>query len=483
MVFRFRRRKKKDPPVFLGFSAADNMPIWAPMSSLMRHAVTIGSSGSGKTAELLRVIDTYLLRGDTSIVVLDMKSDSYEILQTMLSHKWPTWVFTDRQGNSSHLFSLFHQDFWANLNPVQKADIEQASMGMTLSRAYGASWYTDAQLSHMVRLQKEYPNINNFAEQAGLLDQDLRDKRSNIHPSVRKDGAHSLLVLQRLALCDSVNYRNHYPQEVLDRSIDLARLFREPCCLYAGLSATLSPIAAPEIGRLLLSALLMTGMHMTPNERKMKVILIIDECQTLVTAAAMLKRALEQARSLNISVVLSSQLAADFKLESGEDLTSTVFGNTNVQSWHAVRDELGISQLIALGGKTLELQQSLTIGNGPNGETEARTYQEFVINRYEANQILAASSKPNHFFVRIADMPEFRGLPFLARCPYHISEAEYKRRVNAPWPAQEPGMIVVGDTEPRSEDKPKTSRKTPEGRSRLLGEGIEFIPEDFRGEI
>ena len=263
------------------------------------------------------------------------------------------------------------------------------------------------------------------------------------------------------AECDALNPRPHYSKEVLDNAIDMSRFYKEPCCLYAGLNAMLAPTTSPEIARILLSSLLMAGMAMPRAERKMHVVIIFDEWQTAISATSVLERALQQSRSVGASLVLSNQTCGDFK-QKDADLTSTVYGNTASQAWFSVRDPLGLEQLSQLGGKTVENTMSESFGQGPNGETYTRSYHQQIVNRFEGNDIARASSIPNQFVTRICineGLAHYDGLPFVAKADFHITQEEYHKRLNAPWPEATPDTIIVGQ-QPQGEPQPKlTPRK------------------------
>ena len=103
-----------------------------------------------------------------------------------------------------------------------------------------------------------------------------------------------------------------------------------------------------------------------------------------------------------------------------------------------------------------------------------------MINRFEANDIAKASSIPGQFFIRIrpnSGLSHYDGLPFVATCPYHITEEEYSRRQQAKWPPATRGMIVVGE-QPQVQELPEeitparsaTPQTTPVLSTGTLGE-------------
>ena len=372
--------KDERDAVFRGLVEHDGSLILPPMKTNMAHQAFIGGSGSGKTSYLQMLIESYLQRGDTSIFILDLKADTHELYASARyaarklrrRHKQgspeyqpvPIWQFSDRQGFATNLFSLMSQEFWGKLNPLQRTDIQQASMGLSTSRKYGVSWFSDASLAIILFVLEKYPDVRSFSELAKRLDYIRARKPNPLPEQLRKDGQHTSLILNRLVKCESLNPRPHHPKDVLDNAIDMSRFYKEPCVCYAGLSAMLGPITAPEIARVLFSSLLMAGMVMSQQERKMNVVIIGDEIQTMLSSISIMERAMQQARAVGASILLSNQTSADYQ-SGDDDMSSTIFGNTAIQQWFSVGDQIGIDQLIKFGGKTVDKTMSENLWSWP----------------------------------------------------------------------------------------------------------------------
>ena len=70
--------------IFLGRVLVDNSPVLLPLSDFESHMSAIGSTRSGKTAFFIHLIEQALRLG-YSIIVLDLKADSFELLHTMMA--------------------------------------------------------------------------------------------------------------------------------------------------------------------------------------------------------------------------------------------------------------------------------------------------------------------------------------------------------------------------------------------------------------
>jgi len=69
--------------LYLGKIQYDQTPILTPLSVARKHIWAVGGTGSGKTTFLTSLIEQFACRGDTSIVVGDLKADSFELLATV----------------------------------------------------------------------------------------------------------------------------------------------------------------------------------------------------------------------------------------------------------------------------------------------------------------------------------------------------------------------------------------------------------------
>lgn len=252
--------------------------------------------------------------------------------------------------------------------------------------------------------------------------------------------------LDRLIELDNSNDDERYSKPVLEGQIDFSCLYKEQCAVFCGLDTTKSPLAAPELARILLASTLLSGVALDPKERKVPVVVIQDEYNAYLSPG-LTKNALNIARAADCSLHLATQSLSDLKLGHGaDDTTSTVLNNTAMQLFHAVRDEAGLRTLLTLGGKTLSSVLSETTSDGPNGITNSTTVSQNVVPRFDVNQINEISAAEDQFLMRIRknDVAPYDGHLFAARCGYHISEEEYRKRCTSPWPKPEEDTLIVG---------------------------------------
>ena len=505
--------KEEAESLFMGQVEKDDAPLLVPLSTARRHIWAVGGTGSGKTTFLTSLVEQFGYRGDTSIIVGDLKADSYELLSSLQwvreklgeraekrrvelqrrtpgeleqqaapTRKMPLWHLTNRPGCASHVFSLFHQPEWKVLSATQRTDVLMAAMALSYSRSFGESWYSDACYHLLYFVVSKYPEIRSFKELAQRIALEIRHaKHHELSSSVKHDGEHVRLVLERLASADSFHQDDRLPPSVIENSVQLGRVFREPCLMYCAFSSLVAPTSSPELLRVLVSALLTIGTMV--RDRHTKVLLVLDEWQRMV--AGNIELLLQQARSLDVTVVLANQTVADLK-QGSIDLTSTVEGNTSIQAWFKDFDQVGMQQIQTFGGLTVETFQDYSRTESLNAVTETTSLRQSLVNRMAVNEIAAASSRQSNFIARIADnagYAHYDGIPFIARYAYHLTEAEYQQRLERPWPGKSEDKIEVGDMQrhrvgTKSVDVPMNRSKP---RRRVIGSGAIERPSKTHG--
>lgn len=453
--------------LYLGNVESDNAPVLVPLAAAQKHIWAVGGTGSGKTTFLTSLIEQIGYRNDTSIFVGDLKADTYELLATLqwvrtavarrTGRETPMWTLTNRHGLASHLFSLFHQPQWHRLSVTQKTDVLMAAMSLSFSRSFGESWYSDACYHLLHFVLRKYREIFSFRELAERVAYEVKTaKEHELSRSVKQDGEHVRLVLERLACADAFNQHRGLSSDVTGGALHLGRLFREPCFVYGAFSSLLAPTTSPELLRIMVSAMLTIGTMI--EDRTTRVLLVLDEWQRMV--AGNLELLLQQARSLGVTVVLANQSVADLQ-QGSIDLTSSVEANTTVQAWFKDVDQLGIEQLKRFAGMTIDTLQDVSRTDTAQGAITSVTTKEIAVNRFETNEIAAAASRPDTYILRITDncgYAHYDGLPFVTRYEYHITKAERERRERCAWPAPTGGTILVGQSETAREQPPAVAQ-------------------------
>lgn len=390
-------------------------------------------------------------RGDCSLIVLDLKADSHELLATLEAIQarvqrerkvhLPLKVFSN-QKKHSFAFNPLRQPYWEKLNRRTQTDILCGATGLTYGTEYGMAYYGSANEAVLDHTLKMYPGLRSFAEIAEAVGAVLEAaKKRDLNPEIRKAGVHVQEVMKRLAECETLNVTETtgHSQEVLDAAIDLESVFVQPQLLYFHLSAVLSPSGAPEIARLVTYLLLAAA---TQTERKHQVYLVIDEFQRMV--AGNLEYMLQLARSMGVGVILANQSLSDLR-KGTTDLIPALEANCRLRQWLAVSSLDDAERVSRQSGLTIDYEKSESVSVNARGEkTTSVTATEKVVPRLTMNDILKAS---NHRFRSILKLTrsegyaQYSGLPFIVESGFHISAEEYARRRAFPWP-ELPGSFL-----------------------------------------
>lgn len=432
--------------LYLGRIVADGSPVLVPRKVFEEHAHGLGDSGSGKTSLFLSPLIEQLVRtGPCSVIVVDLKADSLELLATLQSCQefmrreknieMPLKYFSNQVGKSTYAFNPLTQPFWNDFDLLTRTDITCGASGLTYGTDYGAGYYSSANAAILYHAFKTFPNVKTFSELADCIGQVLtKAKRNELHPEIRKAGVHVHEVIKRLKACQSLNVTSDtgHDSDVVEQAIDLTKVFEEPQLLYFHLSATLSPSGAPEIARLVNYMLLAAA---TKAERKHPVFLVIDEFQRMV--ANNLEYMLQLARSMGVGVILANQSMEDLK-KTQTNLIPAIEANCRLRQWFSVSSSDDQKRLIDASGQTVDLSRSWSESVGGDGRrTVSYSEAEQVVNRFSLNDVLLTSDHPFRSILRIsrgAGYAQYGGLPCIIESQFHISEAEYQRRRATPWP-------------------------------------------------
>ncbi len=443
--------------IYLGRVVADGSPAIVSKKVLREHAHGLGDSGSGKTSLFLCPIIEQLVRsGDCSVIVLDLKGDSLELLASLESAakfarekhrlRMPLKHFSNQADRASFAFNPLSQVFWGEVDLITRTDILCAACGLSYGADYGQGYYSSANAAILHCAIKTFPNVANFVELADCIGEVMvTAKKSELHPEIRKAGVHVHEVIKRLAACAPLNVTQSTPHHpgVFRDSINMVELFQEPQLMYFHLPATLSPSAAAEIGRLANYMLLAAS---TQTERRVPVYLVIDEFQRMV--ASNLEYMLQLARSMGVGVILANQSLQDLK-KGTTNLIPTVEANCRLRQWFGVSCSEDQERLIQNGGVTVDYLSSISETTGRDGfVSQSYSQQEQIVSRVTINDILLTTDHPLRSFLRISrgeGYAQYGGMPVAIESTYHISQQEYQRRRKLIWPAGE-GTFVPKET-------------------------------------
>lgn len=396
-----------------------------------------------------------MLPADCSVIVLDLKADSLELLATLQaaaerarrehSIAMPLKFFSNQPTKATFAFNPMTQPFWDKFDLLTRTDILCAANGLSYGTDYGAGFYSSANAAILHHAMKTFPHVRTFTELADCIGHVLTSaQKRELHPEIRKAGVHVHEVIKRLKACEALNVTGAtgHSREVVEQSIDLTQVFQEPQLLYFHLSSTLSPSGAPEIARLVTYMLLAAA---TQCERRHPVFLVIDEFQRIV--ANNLEYMLQLARSMGVGVILANQSMEDLR-KGNTNLIPAIEANCRLRQWFSVSSSDDQLRLMEGSGLTVDRQRGWSTSTNSSGETTTSYSEtEQVVNRFTMNEVLLTSDHPFRSFIRIgrgAGYAQYGGMPVIIESEFHISEEEYQRRRAMPWP-EAPGTFVPAD--------------------------------------
>tara|TARA_R110002049_G_scaffold309101_2_gene516911 strand:- start:37138 stop:39807 length:2670 start_codon:yes stop_codon:yes gene_type:complete len=457
--------------IYLGRVSYDQSPMLVPTDIFKEHAHFLGDSGSGKTARgLAPFIEQVLGTGKASAMILDLKGDSQELLQTVRCGvktakelddvEVPIRYFSLRDDQATYGFNPFRLSSWQLLNDLQKTDILCGAMGLIYGSDYGEGYYSSANASVLYATVRHFPNVASFEELAEKIGYVLaRPKAHGLDAKSRDAGNHVKMTVTRLASIAALNVgEDSTPNEdVLEHCIDPGRLFAAPEAHYYSMSATLGPGSSPEVARF---ATFMLMMASTLSKRDVPVYLIIDEFQRM--ASKNLDYLLQLARSMGVAVILANQSMQDLQRY---DLVSVLETNCRYRQWFAISGWDDQERLSRHSGETVDLLNGESISSSTNDKgtttSSSHSVNEFVGPRLTQNDIKLVSDDDRKSIVLInrgSGYAQYGGMPVVIESDFHISQEEYRSRKQTPWPTDDIGTFI-----PANWDRP-ASRGTRRGR-------------------
>lgn len=441
--------------LYLGRVSFDQSPMLVPHDVFREHAHFLGDSGSGKTARgLAPFIEQVLGSGNASVMVLDLKGDSPELLQTLrkgaetakelTGNEVPVRYFTLREELATYGFNPFKLACWDKLNDLQKTDILCGALGLNYGTDYGEGYFSSANASVLYATVSHFPDIKNFEQLRDRIAFVIsRPKSHGLDDKSRDAGNHVRMSVTRLAAIASLNISDECTPnaEVLRHNIDPTRLFASAEAHYFSLSTTLGPGSSPEIARLA-TYMLLTAATMT--DRSVPVYLVIDEFQRM--ASRNLDYLLQLARSMGVAVILANQSMQDLKRY---DLISTLETNCRYRQWFAISGWDDQDRLSQASGETIDTLDSVSVTHSTSdrGASTSTNHssREVVSPRLTKNDVKLVSDDDRKSIVLInrgSGYAQYGGMPVVIESDFHISQAEYGNRKSAPWPSDDTGTFV-----------------------------------------
>jgi len=452
--------------LLLGVNAHDDSPVIVPRSVFREHAHLLGDSGSGKTSLGIASLLTQFIRfGDCSVVVIDLKGDDTALMEGArieaeragIRFRW----FTNELDRPTYIFNPLLQSHLAKLSLYQRTDILTSSLGLQYGTDYGRGYFSDANSEMLYHALKARPEgVPSFVELAAVL----REKTPfrSVPEDLRAAGAHLSAIINRLADTQALNAttKGGCPESAMASAIDMSDVFRRPQVLYFHLASAIGMASTAEIARLALYSLL-TAAKTAEGERT-QVYLFVDEFQRIVSTN--LELFLQQARSLNIGVILANQTLGDLKT-ADTDLIPTVRANTRFRQIFAASDLVEQEEIIKTSGETTVFSRAWSqyLGN-VLGASGTFSLSETLSPRLRVNDVLLATDHPQQSIVQVRrgqGYAQFGGFPFVMTSTFHITQEEYERRKRAPWPERDGETIRPTLITPQATAGPRPEPSVP----------------------
>ena len=445
--------------IFLGKVAIDGSPVQIDRSLICQHVHFLGRTGSGKTSMgLVPMTEQLIIPADASVIAIDLKGDSLELLAAMesarqqtkkrLGKEMPLRVFSMKNDVHTFGFNPFLTKGWKKLSILERTDIVCSALGIDYGSEYGKAFFSACNAALIIAANQENPDAMSFRQLLQEVERILRSKESDqLLPEIKKNAAHAWFTLKRMSALDAINVTapTLASPDVLDHQIELSDFFVRPQLAYFQLPSTIAASAAPAIGRLVAQFLLLAGNHCP---RTNKVYLVIDEFQRM--ASDSLNQLFQMSRSLDIGLILANQSMSDLKAIN-KSLASSVEANCHVRQWFSVGDQAELEMLEKMFGTREELKYSHTAST--NGSSVTTRWED--VPRASSTDLQSISDDPQLSILSITGdrkgYGQYRGVPFVVRSEFHITSEEYDRRKKFAWPSDLPGMMVGSTTFPKAD--------------------------------
>jgi hypothetical protein len=205
--------------------------------------------------------------------------------------------------------------------------------------------------------------------------------------------------------------------------------------------------------RMLVAAARMGGM------RGPQKLIVIDECQEVLQKS--LATPIKQARDLKISFWMACQDLSDL-MTPEVDFLNAILGNTAVRIQFSATSPLARDNITRTAGESVRITRGRAdtvtevSDRGTNTGVTHRQQEEFVP-RYTQDDINRLNATPGLCLVECTPKSGFTRLnhPVFVRAPFTMSQAEYRRRQEMPWPA--PNRFTVINNPAQTEAPEATS--------------------------
>ena len=385
-------------------------------------------------------------RGDASVVVMDLKGGDTALFETLriesdrrdMRFRWHTM----QRGESSYIFNPVNQQYLKGRSPQTKADFLTQALGLQYGVSYGPSFFSDANSDHLAEVithAERQDDVRSFRELCKASEEVALQKPKR----GKDDSSHVKMVLRRMAELESVNAvpGMGHSKEALENAIDCTQFFRSPQVCHFDLGSGDGSITSANLAQLALHSIFKSALHLRKQSR-IQTYVVIDEFQRILSPS--LKEIFQQARSLNISLIVAHQSLEDLK-QSGLDLTTTVEANVQVQQYFSVTTKSEIEDLSITSGNSVVLSRSTSQQPGVQPTVSFAEVEHPRLTAVDCNNI---SAKRKRSIVRLKadrDYAQYGGLTMPIDSEFAMSFAEHERRSKQPWPALTEETVICED--------------------------------------
>ncbi|MBK1724160.1 hypothetical protein CKO23_18240 [Thiocystis violacea] len=404
-----------------------------------------------------------------SFVILDLKGDNV-FFQTAQQEArdagLPFLWFTPEMGYSSYIFNPLQQRAHKALSKMAQAEMQLSALSLDHGTGYGKSFYSRQARVWLYRaisgdlpdeVTKNHKNPETFGDLRDLAVEFERMK--NIDRYEKENIAELTSVLKTL---EGFVQLNEIPEDPETQTIEFSDVVQQPHVIYFWLPAVINASSVREIGKLALYSLLAAAyqQHRSGKEQ-ITTYCFIDEFQRIATEN--FKVVMQQARSMKIPMILSSQTPSDLR-EDTNDIFPTVQGNTRM--WHT----FGTSDLyhghlvMESSGEVARVLRGWSRTSGTAGGTNTESFQEIIRPRLSKNHLLEMTDDEFGGVFQLkkgAGYSRYFGYPMIVRSGYSMSWEEYQARASRPWPDGDRHTVTttVNDSVRERQERRKSRRQ------------------------
>lgn len=445
--------------IWLGLHEEIGFPILVPIQLVREHMHILGGSGTGKTGLGISTLAAQLIRrNEGPVIVIDAKGDEslmqYVKQLTEAENRKFKW-FTTSQGKSTYLFNPFQQNYMESMTLSEVVGMLLLSLNLFHGADYGRSWFTAAARNALTEA------LNSTGDEPPDCFQILLEHLEQIATveGGNKDAKHLLFMMRTLAGFAQLGAptENGEPHSANSHAIRMFDVIKNKQVVYFNFESITDPSSAGELSRFVVYSVIAAAKHYSSRTGKKPFATIIcDEAQHIV--ADNIATALEQARSLDVSLVLCHQDRGQLKKGGGRDLAATIDSCTCVKQYFSARSPEVVQYLSDVSGEVayysnswrqfvfrvlqgdVSINRALTNG-GINSETEITQQTGPRLTKNDIEDVSQATNRCILSVKRKTGNAQYHGA-FPVHIDYPISGERYMANQLEKWPSA-PGETLT----------------------------------------